>query len=40
MRKESSQIDVEFFKGEWITLDGYAILQAEHAAQSRGAVPL
>ena len=40
MRKESSQIDVEFFKNEWITLDGYAILQAEHAAQSRGAAHL
>jgi hypothetical protein len=34
VRKESSQIDVEFFKDEYrITLDGYAILQAEHAAQ-------
>ncbi len=40
MRKESSQIDVEFFKDEWITLDGYAILRAEHAAQSRGIVHL
>jgi RimJ/RimL family protein N-acetyltransferase len=40
MRKESSQIDVEFFKDEWVTLDGYAILQAEHAAQIRGAVHL
>lgn len=40
MRKESSQIDVEFFKNEWVTLDGYAILQAEHAAQSRDDVHL
>ena len=40
MRKESSQVDGEFFTDEWITLDGYAILQAEHAAQSRGAAHL
>ena len=40
MRKESSQIDVEFFKDEWVTLDGYAILHVEHAAQRRGAVHL
>ena len=33
MRKESSQIDVEFFKDEWITLDGYAILKTEYATQ-------
>lgn len=32
MRKESSQIDVEFFKDEWITLDGYAILTNEYSA--------
>jgi RimJ/RimL family protein N-acetyltransferase len=31
MRRESSQRDVEFFKGEWITLDGFAILESEHA---------
>jgi hypothetical protein len=31
MRKESSQIDVEFFKDEMDHPDGYAILQAEHA---------
>jgi RimJ/RimL family protein N-acetyltransferase len=34
LRKESSQIDLEYFKGEWITLDGYAILRAEYAARS------
>lgn len=32
MRRESSQIDVEFFKDEWITLDGYAILSNEYSA--------
>lgn len=30
MRQESRQIDLEFFKGEWITLNGYAILKSEH----------
>lgn len=40
MRQESSQIDVEFFKHEWVTLDGYAILQAEHAAQIKDEVQL
>ena len=34
MRNESRQIDVEFFKGEWITLDGYAILKSEHSARA------
>lgn len=33
MRKESSQLDCEFFTGEWITLDGYAILASEFAAK-------
>jgi RimJ/RimL family protein N-acetyltransferase len=36
----ANQIDVEFFTGEWITLDGYAIHHAEHATQSSGAVRL
>jgi len=31
MRKESSQIDVEFFKNEWVTLDGYALLKREYS---------
>ncbi|MCU1403884.1 MAG: ribosomal-protein-serine acetyltransferase [Glaciihabitans sp.] len=30
MRQESRQFDLEFFKGEWITLEGYAILKSEH----------
>lgn len=29
MRKESTETDVEFSKGEWITLDSYAILKTE-----------
>lgn len=29
MRKESSQLDADWFKGEWATLDGYAILANE-----------
>lgn len=33
MRKESSQIDVEFFKGEWVTIDGYAMLKTEYSPQ-------
>jgi RimJ/RimL family protein N-acetyltransferase len=35
MRKESRQIDVEFFKEEWITLDSYAIVKAKHASGAR-----
>lgn len=31
MRHESRQIDADFFKGEWTTLDGYAVLAREHA---------
>jgi len=33
MRQESRQLDADFFKGEWTTLDGYAILATEHAAR-------
>lgn len=29
MRQESRQVDADFFKGEWTTLDGYAILASE-----------
>lgn len=29
MRRESSQVDCEWFKGEWITLDSWAILKSE-----------
>lgn len=35
MRQESHQVDADFFKGEWTTLDGYAILATEHAARQR-----
>jgi RimJ/RimL family protein N-acetyltransferase len=31
MRHESRQVEGDFFKDEWTTLDGYAILAAEHA---------
>ncbi len=31
MRQESRQLDADFFKGEWTTLDGYAVLAREHA---------
>ena len=33
MRQESHRIDADYAKGEWITLDGYAVLASEHAAQ-------
>lgn len=29
LRRESSQVDADWFKGEWTTLDGYAILARE-----------
>jgi RimJ/RimL family protein N-acetyltransferase len=29
MRRESRQVDADYFKGEWTTLDGYAVLAAE-----------
>jgi RimJ/RimL family protein N-acetyltransferase len=32
MRKESSQPEGDWFKGEWTTLDGYAILEWEYRA--------
>jgi RimJ/RimL family protein N-acetyltransferase len=32
MRHESSQTEGDWFKGEWTTLDGYAILEREHHA--------
>ncbi len=28
-RQESRQIDADYFKGEWTTLDGYALLEGE-----------
>jgi RimJ/RimL family protein N-acetyltransferase len=34
MRQESRQLDADFFKGEWTTLDGYAILAAEYGAST------
>ncbi len=33
MRQESRQIDADYFKGEWTTLDGYAILASEYALE-------
>lgn len=30
MRQESHQVDADFFKDEWTTLDGYAILAREY----------
>jgi RimJ/RimL family protein N-acetyltransferase len=32
LRQESSQVEADWFKGEWTTLDGYAILAREWAA--------
>jgi RimJ/RimL family protein N-acetyltransferase len=33
-RQESRQVDADWFKGEWTTLDGYALLASErHAAR-------
>ncbi len=32
MRPESSQIEADYFKGEWTTLDGYAVLAREWLA--------
>lgn len=32
LRQESHQLQADFSKGEWITLDGYAVLADEHAA--------
>jgi RimJ/RimL family protein N-acetyltransferase len=29
-RQESRQVDADFFKGEWTTLDGYAMLEDEY----------
>lgn len=34
MRHESRQVEGDFFKNEWTTLDGYAILAAEHALRT------
>lgn len=31
MRHECQHIEAEYFKGEWATIDGYAILAREHA---------
>lgn len=31
-RHESSQVDADYFKGEWTTLDGYAMLAREYRA--------
>lgn len=33
LRHESHEIDAEYSKGEWITLDGYAVLADAYAAQ-------
>jgi RimJ/RimL family protein N-acetyltransferase len=30
MRHESRQVEGDFFKGEWTTLDGYGVLSREH----------
>jgi RimJ/RimL family protein N-acetyltransferase len=36
-RQESRQVDADFFKGEWTTLDGYALLAREYVNGSRRA---
>ena len=33
-RLESHQIEADFFKGEWVTLDGYALLAREASSQN------
>ena len=33
MRQESSQVEADYFKGEWTTLDGYAVLAREYVAR-------
>ena len=38
LRHESTNVEGDWFKGEWTTLEGYALLAREHAASSgRGA---
>ena len=38
-RRESSQVDADWFKGEWTTLDGYAMLARERRSEEvRGTV--
>ena len=37
-RRESSQVDADWFKGEWTTLDGYAMLQRERGSAGDGVV--
>jgi RimJ/RimL family protein N-acetyltransferase len=36
MRHESRQVEADWFKGEWTTLDGYAVLAREHGATVTG----
>jgi RimJ/RimL family protein N-acetyltransferase len=36
MRHESRQVEADWFKGEWTTLDGFAVLAREHRAGSPG----
>lgn len=33
LRHESRQLEADMFKGEWSTLDGYAILAREYQSQ-------
>jgi hypothetical protein len=35
MRHESREVDADWFKGEWTTLDGYAVLAREHGRGPR-----
>lgn len=36
MRQESRQLEAEYLKGEWTTVDGYALLADENRPASRG----
>jgi len=36
MRQESRQLEAEYLKGEWTTVDGYALLAGEHRSSRRG----
>lgn len=34
MRRESRQVDAEYLKGEWTTVDGYALLAGDYRSQT------
>lgn len=40
LRQESHQVEADWFKQEWTTVDGYAVLAAEHAAHAAGRITI